>query len=343
MLGVAYAQRLAPGDHIKLICEQEPTLSVERTLSPDGEVVLPLIGRVRLAGDYIVEAEDRLQKLAATKLGTDWVTIRITLASDQDGPVDFAGAVSRSGSVPFHTGMTLDEVVKLAEPTVAAAVEAVEIMGANGKKLVVDLTHGGGTTRLRAGDRIFFPRATEPNEIIVLGGVERPGSKDFKPDMTLRSLIDLAGGITGHGESGKIRLERKGEKPRVLDLAVKEDAELPLRRGDILTVPILENGRFVTLTGNVKHVGLLEFRDGMTLSEAIDAAGGLTFFAGSGDSISVKRLGEWKHRFDLSRIKAGLDPDLVLKPADIVDVGLAKPAEDTKPKKPRTGPVVPPI
>ncbi|HVT12642.1 MAG TPA: SLBB domain-containing protein [Fimbriimonadaceae bacterium] len=342
MLGVAYAQRLAPGDHIKLICEQEPTLSVERVLSPGGEVVLPLIGRVRLAGDYIVEAEDRLQKLAAPKLGVDRVTIRIALVSDPDGPIEFAGAVNRSGSVPYRPGMTLDEVVKLADPTVAAATEAVEITGASGKKLVVDLTHGGGATRLMPGDGIFFPRATEPDEIIVLGGVEKPGSKDFKPNMTLRSLIDLAGGITGHGESGKIRLERKGEKPRILDLSTK-DADLSLRRGDILTVPILENGRFVTMTGNIQHVGLLEYREGMTLGEAIKAAGGLTFFAGPGDSITVKRLGEWKRHFDLSRIAAKLDPDLVLKPADIIDVGLAKPNQESKPVKPRTGPVVPPL
>jgi hypothetical protein len=57
----------------------------------------------------------------------------------------------------------------------------------------------------------------------------------------------------------------------------------------------------------------------------------------------VKRLGEWKREFDLSKMGTKEFPDLVLKPADIVDVPVSRPRSKEEPKpKPRTGPVVPP-
>jgi polysaccharide export outer membrane protein len=357
LLSIAYAQKLAPGDRIRLICEQEPTLSVERVISPDGDVVLPLLGKVNLAGKFVVEAEDELQKLAAQKLGIDGVLIALSLITDAKRPIDFSGAVGRSGSLPYHDGMILAEVVKLAEPNGTAAIEAVEITGADGKRLIVDLEKDGGSTRLRPGDRVFFPKAEGSNEVLILGGVAKPGSKPFKAGLTLRSLIALAGGITGHGRQDKVRLDRKGEESKTIDV-VAPGPDVPLLRGDIVTVPLIENGRFVTMTGQVTRLTMqikpgdnrstmptleVEFWQGMKLSEAIKSAGGISAFADP-DSITVKRLGAWKHRFSLSKIASGEQPDLELVPADIIDVPVMRAGHGVKPPKPkpRTGPVVPP-
>jgi protein involved in polysaccharide export with SLBB domain len=330
-----------PGNKIRLLCEQEPTLSVERTLSPEGDVVLPLIGKINLAGMFISEAEYTIERLVESKLHSDHIVIAIMLVADVNGPVEFAGAVTHNGSAPFHAGMTLADIVKMAEPTIAAALEAVEVTGGDGKKVVVDCTGAGAATKLRPGDRVFFPRSEGPRDVEILGGVAKPGSKPFKPGMTLKELVDQAGGITGHGQKDKIKLERKGERPRIIDLE-SADAAVQLKRGDIVTVPALENGRYVTVTGMVLHDGLVEFAPGMTLTQAIKAAGGLNGIA-SRDAITVKRLGAWKRTYDYNRIMAGKDPDIVLSPADIVEVPVAKPKKpDEGPRPPRKGPVVPP-
>jgi protein involved in polysaccharide export with SLBB domain len=342
LLTIALAQRLAPGDRIRLICEQEPTLSVERVISPDGDVVLPLLGRVALAGKLIAEAEFEIAQMATQKLRLDVVRIAITVVNDASADIEFSGAVKRSGSVPWHSGITLDDISKLAEPTGSAEIEAVVITGAEGKRIVVDLRTAGSTT-LRPGDRVVFPQAQGANEVYVVGGVLRPGSKVFTPGMTARSLIELAGGLSGHGIASKITLVRKGEAPKLIELDGPSAEEL-LQRGDSVTVAVIEKGRFITVTGFVTRQGVVEYRDGMTLIEAIKGAGGRSTLAGA--AVTVKRVGGWKHAFDLDLIASGKSSDPVLQPTDMVNVEMApkkKPAPQPQPKrKPGSHPVVPP-
>jgi len=345
LIGVAYAQKLVPGDHIRLICEQEPTLSVDRLISPSGIVDLPILGPVSLAGKFIAEAEKELESLAQAKLGTDRILIGIALIADGSDPVEYSGAVNNFGSVSFHHGMTLNDIVKLAVPTAAAATERVEIAGADGRKMTVDLTRkGGGDIELRPGDRIFFPEAQVSNSVFVLGGVAHPGSNTFTAGLTVRQAIDLAGGISGHGERTEIRLERAHQPPKTLSYD-SPDANLELERGDVVFVPTIENGHFVEVSGFVAHPGLVDFAPGMTLSQAIQAAGGLKPQAGA-DSITVKRLGDWKRSFDLTKILKKQDPDLPLAPDDIIDVPLLKVHRIEAPKPPqrevRSHPVIPP-
>jgi protein involved in polysaccharide export with SLBB domain len=338
-------QKLLPGDKIRIVCEQEPTLSVERVLSPDGSVILPLLGPVNLGGKFIVEAEAELQSLAGKKLGIEGVLIAISLAFDPSAPITFAGAVAHNGSIPYQPGITLAQVVKLAEPTIAASMEAVEITGAEGRKIVVDAT-ATASVRLRAGDRVFFPRTESTSDVMILGGVVLPGSKRFKQDLTLRALVELAGGISGHGQGNKIRIERNGEEPRTVDLA-SADADMKMKRGDVVVVPVLENGRYVSVTGPVEHPGLVEFRDGLTLSQAIRAAGGLKAL-GAPNEVVIKRPGEWKRRFSLLAIQSNKEPDPILMPSDMIEVlATASRKVDTpkpvKKAKPGFHPVVPPL
>src|SRR4051812_37306662 len=107
LCGVACAQKIEPGNRIRLICEVEPSLSVERIISPDGNCLLPLIGRVALAGKYVEEAQYELEQLVLKKLHLNEVHIALTIIADDAGPIAFSGSVNKSGSVPFHSGLTL--------------------------------------------------------------------------------------------------------------------------------------------------------------------------------------------------------------------------------------------
>jgi protein involved in polysaccharide export with SLBB domain len=84
----------------------------------------------------------------------------------------------------------------------------------------------------------------------------------------------------------------------------------------------------------------------MTLTQAIQAAGGLAT-AGARDAVTIKRPGEWKRKFDLGRIEAKQDHDLVLLPSDTIEVPASRGKKVEAPRptksKPRKGPVVPPL
>lgn len=342
LISLVFGQQILPGAKVRIVCEQEPTLCVERIVSPDGVVDLPLLGRVILAGSTRESAERDLEARASARLGLAGIRIAIHLMDRDGAPIEFGGAVVRSGVAPFSPGLTLGQIADLASPDGALAGQSAEIASADGKSLIVDVDSNRDLA-LKPGDRVTFQRATGANEVYVLGGVQRPGAKLFDAEMTVRGAIALAGGVTGHGRPGKIRLERGG----IASTFALESAEAAqkLRRGDVVLVPVVENGRYISVIGIVMKPGSVEFREGMTLTEAIRGAGGAGMFA-SGDVV-VKRMGQWTRTYNLTKIRESKQDDLVLLSGDILDVQQAKwrPIDKPTPKTREKGgpPVVPPL
>ncbi len=344
MIGIASAQKLAPGNKIRIICEQESSLSVERVIAPDGTIELPTIGFVSLAGKYTIEAEAFIEEMARKKLRADSIRVAVMLIVDSGAPIEFSGAVSRNGSIPWSEDLTLAKVVELAQPSGSAAMEAIEITQSDGKVVYIDFALASAA-KLRPGDKVFFPRATGPSEVYILGAVARPGSKTFQAGMTAKQLIELAGGFTGHAQLDQIRLQHGAGEPQIIAF---DDPLLdkPLTRGDILTIPLVKKGRYVTVDGMVVRPGAVEWRDGMTIRDALKATGGINLFAGG--KITVRRVGEephWTKSFDYTALINKPESDLKLRPSDLVVVlpGALKPSKKDEPKadkRPRQ--VVPP-
>ena len=116
-----------------------------------------------------------------------------------------------------------------------------------------------------------------------------------------------------------------------------------LQRGDVVRVGSQENGRYVSIMGHVKTPGLVPFKPGMTLMEALEAAGGMIVGAGK-DAVEVRKVfggrGSSK-KYDLNLLTKGSKNDPKLQAADVVFVP-AFAFKETK--QPASGfrPVVPP-
>lgn len=79
---------------------------------------------------------------------------------------------------------------------------------------------------LRAGDTVFFPRASQ---VYVMGSVARPGPYRYQEGMTVLQALTLAGGATDRGSAGRTKVVRivggkKVErKVKATDLVLPED------------------------------------------------------------------------------------------------------------------------
>jgi polysaccharide export outer membrane protein len=79
---------------------------------------------------------------------------------------------------------------------------------------------------LRAGDTVFFPRASQ---VYVMGSVARPGPYRYQEGMTVLQALTLAGGATERGSAGRTKVVRivggkKVErKVKATDLVLPED------------------------------------------------------------------------------------------------------------------------
>jgi len=145
-------------------------------------------------------------------------------------------------------------------------------------------------------DRILVHRQPEqvsPSSVYVRGDVARPGRYPLAANMHVSDLVRSAGGLlrSANPDSGDLThyaiANSSGERVEAghqyLSLAAaqagKEDQNLPLHDGDVLTVPQqagwTDIGAVVTLRGEVRKPGAYGIRPGERLSSLLKRAGGL--------------------------------------------------------------------
>ena len=145
-------------------------------------------------------------------------------------------------------------------------------------------------------DRILVHRQPEqvsPPSVYVRGDVARPGRYPLAVNMSVSDLVRSAGGLlrSANPDGGDLTRyaisnssgERVPAGQQDLNLAAalaeKEDQNLPLRDGDVLTVPQQAGwndiGASVTLRGEVRKPGVYGIRPDERLSSLLKRAGGL--------------------------------------------------------------------
>ena len=128
-------------------------------------------------------------------------------------------------------------------------------------------------------------------QVNVLGEVSVPGTYSLSSLSNLYHALYRAGGVSELGSLRNIELIRKGKKVAEVDVYDfifngKSPEDITLEEGDIIVVPAYN--RHVKIDGNVKRPMTYEMKDGETVQNLIDYAGG---FAGNAykDNLSVVR------------------------------------------------------
>jgi polysaccharide export outer membrane protein len=185
---------------------------------------------------------------------------------------------------------------------------------------------------LLAGEDLPVPRVAvrvreyQSQFVWVRGAVLHPGRKPLRSGTRLVDALLDAGGFID-GASGEVLLERaagafadgareahfrfSGASPTPEEL---EQLSLPLLAGDVITAAVQ---RWVTVTGAVRRPGRHEFEDALTVSRAVEAAGGI-LRTGS-ERVLVRRPGG-EVEVDLGAVRDGKVEDLTLAPGDQVVV-----------------------
>ncbi len=167
--------------------------------------------------------------------------------------------------------------------------------------------------------------------ISVIGAVKSPGNLGFSGHWTLLEAITAAGGLSeAHGNVVYIlRRADSGLSDQVTidlnDLLVRGDQRLniPIFANDLINVPVTVDVTVYCL-GEVAKPGALAFKSNerITVLTAIAHAGGLTDRASS--RILIKRAvnadGPPELNVDYKKILAGKQPDVDLRPGDVIVV-----------------------
>lgn len=236
----AAAVSIGAGDVLQVTVFGQPDLSAEVSVTDEGEVTLPLIGLLRIAG--ISQAE--LEKLIAQRLREREYLLHpevsVTVRQSRSQVVSVLGEVARPGRYPIQGRFTVLDLLAAAggltpkADTVAVLLRKGE-QGAAGAAVhipirldrVANLDRSPLDLVLNQGDMVYVG----PQKFFYIHGeVRRPGSYPMEPDLDVMRALSIGGGVTERGSMSRIQIHRKSDgaeardfSPRLTDAVMDGD------------------------------------------------------------------------------------------------------------------------
>ncbi|MFM2360911.1 MAG: hypothetical protein RLY16_2904, partial [Bacteroidota bacterium] len=176
------------------------------------------------------------------------------------------------------------------------------------------------------------------NKISIAGSVIRPGDYELNTGLTLKELIERAGGLNQDAYHERASISRFDERNMPIQMAFNVDsilnnlASIVLKKNDSVTIySIFELNNLVTVNidGNVKKPGKYKWAENLSLQDLILRAGG---FNESGDAqnieiarrinnVSLTQLNHIQTEIiTINLADSGLKHDILLKPYDVINI-----------------------
>jgi protein involved in polysaccharide export with SLBB domain len=271
--------RLNPGDQIQILVEDEPDLSGEVTVGPDGFIRLRLVGSIQAAGLTVDELAAQIEKALRQYLREPRVIVNLKQFTPLARRVYVMGAVKAPGAYPLPLAgpTTVFDAIMLAGGfSDNADWERVRVFRRDGQMFTVNLKNlqagdltGGGI--VQPGDVIWV----SPAYIVVniVGAVQRSGLFSIPTKATLFDAIALAGGVSD--PSANIRIFRGGIEMLSVSwskLIAGEVPTLTLQENDTILVSVKDVSG-VVVTGMVQRPGMFNLVGKVTLLGVLAMAG----------------------------------------------------------------------
>lgn len=242
--------RIGPKDLLRIQVYEVPELNVERRVSENGMINLPLIGDVPAGGLTEEELTLRLKVLLEVKY-VQRASTAVEVMEFRSKPISVIGAVKTPGNLAFSGRWSLIEALTAAGGLAENHGNRIYVLRKADNGLsdqvaidVVDLLVRADprvNIPILASDLINVPTAVEVT-IYCLGEVTRPGALEFKSTdrITLLAAIARAGGLTDRA-SNRLTIKRTAGGARELVADYKrilsgKDQDVALVEGDVLVV-----------------------------------------------------------------------------------------------------------
>jgi protein involved in polysaccharide export with SLBB domain len=313
---------VGPGDQLRVQLFGNTNRTLTLTVGRDGNVSLPDIGPVSVAGQRFsavkqgIESQVSRQMIgvrANVEMG-ETRSIRIFLLGEVEMPGSYTVSGLSTVTNALFAGGGITRLGSLRNIQLKRNGQLVRTLD------LYDLLLRGDTSddaRLLPGDVVFIPPIGPT--VSINGEVLRPAIYELKPNTTVGDAVALSGGFTSRADAKQVRLEQlnvRGERVVAnVDLSSDAHRAKPLANGDFIRVlrirDTLEGA--VMVSGHVYNVQPFEFRSGLRLSD-------------------VLRFEDLKPRADthyvLIRRELAPDRKIVALSADLA-AGLAAPGSDS--------------
>lgn len=213
--------------------------------------------------------------------------------------VTLTGNVKREGKYEMLDAETFEDLLNYSggftDEAYRGAVTVVRVTDTERK--IVDLPASQyDSFRVNGSDEYIVGKLQDEfgNRIIIDGAVMRPGPFELTPGLTVKELVEKAGGVTADAYTSSVSIFRnlKNKMPTVLsvnlDSVLQYGKPVALQKEDSIYVHSVfefNDKNYVSVEGNVRKPGLVQWRKNLTLNDLLLSVGGITE---SGDSSNIE-------------------------------------------------------
>jgi polysaccharide biosynthesis/export protein len=305
--------RLGPGDQLVLVLTGEVELARRLLVTREGFVIIQDVGEVSVANLTLGELRTVLRTRLAqaySGIGRGTTSFNVTVTGLRTNQIYVLGEVVQPGAYQLSGVATvLNALYAAGGPTAQGNMRTIEVRRRTGGTHTLDLypylLAGDGTAdvMLEQGDVVFVP--LKGRRVQVTGAVARPASYELASNEDLVNVLSAAGGFAPHALRRRLTIHRVLQPAergpglanrQAVDLELRPAADstvhgylggviippIGLQDGDsivVSTVPALERGYYVSITGEVMEPGTFPWTDGMTIRDLVELSRGPTVSA----------------------------------------------------------------
>ncbi len=286
---------VGPGDKM-VISFWEDYSSQEIIVTPEGSVLIPQVGSVRVSGLTLSESKELIKNELLKRYRSP--NFDITLISLRKFKVSVTGSVEQPGTYAAFAHERISEVIQKAGGfTDSSSQRNIIVKRGEGIELKADMG-----MFLSIGDRSRNPYALDGDVIYVpvledtishygiYGAVKAQGEYEYRGGDSLLDLINLAHGLTSDANLSLaeiIRFNPDNQTTTTIPVFLRElivegkrELNLPLKSDDrifIRSIPKYHQKKQVTISGEVLYPGVYGIDEGETkVTDLVKMAGGFT-------------------------------------------------------------------
>ena len=319
---------LGPGDEVIVDIYGASQKSEQLTVSPDGTIIIPNYGPVKVSGLTVAAAQQKLRNTLGSRYKSS--SLELSVGQTRTMMVNVMGEVKAPGTYTLSAFSTVFHALYMAGGINKIGTLRNIKVYRNGKLVtVVDIyqyiLNGrlAGNVRLQENDMIIV--GPYDCMVSIQGKVKRPMYYEMRPTESVSQIINYAGGFKGDAYKKAVRLTRRsGQRYSVHTVGEFDMSSFKLSDGDSINVDGMINRyeNMVEIRGAVFRPGQFELgKQISTVRSLIEAAGGLTeeAFTGRGVIYHMKEDRTLEAQsIDITGIMAGSVADLPLKNEDVL-------------------------
>ncbi len=326
---------LGAGDELIIDVYGASEITYQQVISPDGTILISGVGPISLSGSSMKESKRRIfNKLSSIYSGLKGSNpntfLQVSIGQIRSIKVNVVGHVVQPGTYTISSFSSAFNAIYFAGgPTNSGSMREIEVIR-NGNKVatldVYDYLFGGDDSvnpQLQDQDIVLVKPYI--NRVKLAGNIKYPAVYELENEETISDLLNFSGGFTGQAFKKSLTIDRLSDEQRKVTTVFSQNfGTLNLMDGDSIFVSKISDRYLnrIKVEGAVVREGYFELTNELTLSKAIDQAGGLRddAYLKRGNIIRLtKDLRLTNISFDINEVVNDRQ-DVILNPSDVIRI-----------------------